>query len=80
LHNLLDFYFMVGAPRAIVDAALLIYRPPLLDILPMYIIFLLATPLVLRVTKYLPWKFVIGGSFMLWLLAQFGLRQACMIS
>ena len=49
LHNLLDFYFKVGAPRAIVDAALLIYRPPLLDILPMYIIFLLATPLVLSV-------------------------------
>lgn len=76
LHNLLDFYFKVGAPRAIVDAALLIYRPPLLDILPMYIIFLLATPLVLTVTKCRPWKYVLGGSFMLWLLAQFGLRQA----
>src|SRR3984885_436567 len=41
LHNLLDFYFMAGAKKAVMEAALLIYRPPLLDILPMYIIFLL---------------------------------------
>src|SRR6201987_6524812 len=43
LHNLLDFYFMVGAKQSITEAALLIYRPPLLDILPMYIIFLMFT-------------------------------------
>src|SRR5580692_4529085 len=35
LHNLLDFYF--SAPKqAMIYAALLVYRPPLLDILPMY--------------------------------------------
>ena len=44
LHNLLDFYFMVGPKQAITEAALLIYRPPLLDILPMYIIFLVFSP------------------------------------
>ena len=76
LHNLLDFYFSAGAQRAIVDAALLVYRPPLLDILPMYIIFLLLTPVVLTITKRVAWKYVIGGSFIFWLLAQFGLRQA----
>src|SRR5215831_15378334 len=43
LHNLLDYYFAAGPQRAIVDSALLIYRPPLLDILPMYIIFLALT-------------------------------------
>jgi len=43
LHNLLDFYFMAGAKQSIIEAALLIYRPPLLDILPMYIIFLAFT-------------------------------------
>lgn len=74
LHNLLDFYFAAGARRAIVDAALLIYRPALLDILPMYIMFLLITPLVLSVKKH--WKYVIGASFTVWLVAQFGLRQA----
>src|SRR5580698_6421224 len=43
LHNLLDFYFMVGAKQSVIEALLLIYRPPLLDILPMYIIFLIFT-------------------------------------
>jgi len=34
LHNLLDFYFAVGPKQPIIEAFLLIYRPPLLDILP----------------------------------------------
>src|ERR1700731_4990451 len=45
VHNLLNYYFTVGRPRAFIDAALMIYRPPLLDILPIYIIFLALTPL-----------------------------------
>ena len=76
LHNLLDFYFAVGPLRSGVDAALLVYRPPLLDILPMYIIFLLLTGAVMTVAARLGWKYVLGGSFALWLLAQFGLRQS----
>jgi hypothetical protein len=76
LHNLLDYYFYAGAPRAILDSALLVYCPPLLDILPMYIIFLVLTPLVLTITRRIPWKYVIGASFVVWFLAQFGLRQA----
>lgn len=75
LHNLLDFYFSVGGWRAMFDGALLIYRPPLLDILPMYIIFLALTPLALKLSQRLGWKFVVSGSVALWLLAQFGLRQ-----
>ena len=43
LHNLLDFYFNAGPKQAVTEAALLIYRPPLLDILPMYIMFLFFT-------------------------------------
>ena len=76
LHNLLNFYFTAGAHRAIADAALLVYRPPLLDILPMYIIFLLMTPVALTLTRRISWKYVISGGLLLWLLAQFGLRQA----
>jgi hypothetical protein len=76
LHNLLNFYFTAGAHRAVADAALLIYRPPLLDILPMYIIFLVATPGAMIMTRRMSWKHLISGSFLLWLLAQFGLRQA----
>lgn len=75
LHNLLDFYFAAGPVRSIVDGALLVYSPPLLDILPMYIIFLLLTPVVLMLAARVGWKYVLGGSSVLWLLAQFGLRQ-----
>lgn len=76
LHNLLDFYFVAGPARALTDSLLLIYRPPLLDIIPLYIIFLLLSPLILLVTAKIPWKYILAGSFAIWLLAQFGLRQA----
>jgi hypothetical protein len=76
LHNLLDFYFDAGARRAVVDAVLLIYRPPLLDILPMYILFLALTPVALSASRRFGWKLILAGGFTLWLLAQFGLRDA----
>ena len=76
LHNLLDFYSDAGSRRAAVDGALLVYRPPLLDILPMYIIFLALTPLALSASRRFGWKFTLSGGFTLWLLAQFGLRRA----
>jgi hypothetical protein len=75
LHNLLDFYFNAGARRAVVDGALLVYRPPLLDILPMYVIFLALTPLALILSRKIGWKLTIVGGFTVWVLAQFGLRQ-----
>jgi hypothetical protein len=74
LHNLLDFYFALPK-QAMIYGALLVYRPPLLDILPMYITFLLLTPLALAGAKKVGWRLVLGGGFTLWLLAQFGLRQ-----
>jgi hypothetical protein len=75
LHNLLDFYFNSGAKRAIIESALLIYRPPLLDILPMYVNFLALTPSVLMISRKIGWRLTLGGSFTLWLLAQFGWRE-----
>jgi hypothetical protein len=74
--NLLDFYF--AAPhRAIADALLLIYRPPLLDILPMYILFsVILTPLALRLGEKFGWKYVLGVSFAIWFAAQCGLKRA----
>jgi hypothetical protein len=74
LHNLLDFYFTTGRTRAFVDAALMLYRPPLLDILPIYIIFIALTPFALFLASRVGWKFVLSGGFVLWLFAQFGLR------
>ena len=74
LHNLLDSYFLAGRSRAFIDAALLLYRPPLLDILPIYIVFLLSTPFVILLASRWGWRYVFAGSFLLWLLAQFGFR------
>jgi hypothetical protein len=76
LHNLLDFYFTAGAKQAVMEAALLIYRPPLLDILPMYIIFLLFTSVAIPLARNIGWKPILWTSFAFWVLAQFGFRNA----
>jgi hypothetical protein len=76
LHNLLDFYFMAGPRQSIIEAVLLIYRPPLLDILPMYIIFLMLTSVALLLARRIGWKPILGVSFAFWGLAQFGFRGA----
>jgi hypothetical protein len=76
LHNLLDFYFIAGPKQAITEAALLIYRPPLLDILPMYIIFLMMSSVVILLARRTGWKPILWTSFAFWVLAQFGFRAA----
>jgi hypothetical protein len=76
LHNLLDFYFMVGHKQSIGEAALLIYRPPLLDILPMYIIFLMFTSIALLLARRIGWKPILWAAFAVWAVAQFGFRAA----
>jgi len=73
LTNLLDFYLAHPAV-AIVGSLLLIYCPPLLDILPMYVIFLLLTPFGLYLALRRGWKIIVLSSFTIWVLAQFGLR------
>jgi hypothetical protein len=75
LHNLLDFYFMVGAKQSISEAALLIYRPPLLDILPLYIIFLVFTSAALLLSRRIGWRPILLAALAVWMLAQFGFRQ-----
>jgi hypothetical protein len=74
VHNLLDFYFAAGRNRAFVDAALMLYRPPLLDILPIYIILMALTPFAIVLGARIGWKYVLPAGFTLWLLAQFGFR------
>jgi hypothetical protein len=76
LHNLLDFYFTAGAKQAVTEAALLIYRPPLLDILPMYIIFLMFTSVAIPTARRIGWKPILWTAFASWGLAQFGFRSA----
>jgi hypothetical protein len=74
LTNLLDFYLAHPA-TAIIGSVLLLYCPPLLDILPMYVIFLVFTPLVLSVAIRFGWRKILAASALVWLLAQFGLRD-----
>jgi hypothetical protein len=74
VHNLLDYYFTVGRTRAFIDGALMAYRPPLLDILPIYVILLAVTPFALVLGARFGWKYALTGGVILWLLAQFGLR------
>ena len=75
LTNLLDFY--IAHPlTAILGSVLLLYCPPLLDILPMYVTFLFFTPLLLSAGHRFGWKRILSLSGAIWLLAQFGLRDA----
>ncbi len=51
------------------------YRPSLLDILPMYIVFLALTPLAREIGRRWGWDPVVYVSFAVWAAAQFGLRH-----
>ncbi len=73
LTNMLDFY-LAHPVAGVVGALFLLYCPPLLDILPMYILFLFLSPLVLSAARRLGWRTVLAGSAALWLGAQFGLK------
>ena len=73
LQNLLSFY--VQDPRqAVIAAVLLEYRPSLLDILPLYIVFLALTPLARKIAQRWSWDPVVYSSVAVWMAAQFGLR------
>jgi hypothetical protein len=73
LQNLLSFYLQ-QPQHAAIAAALLLYRPSLLDILPMYIVFMILTPVARKIAQRWTWDVVIYISFAVWAAAQFGLR------
>ncbi|HTW74004.1 MAG TPA: OpgC domain-containing protein [Steroidobacteraceae bacterium] len=77
LYNLLHFYFAAGPGRAVPDSLMLIYRPPLLDIIPLYITFLFLSPFVLLITgrRARGWKYLLAASALIWLGAQLGLGR-----
>jgi len=74
ISNLLDFY-LAHPLVAIIGSVLLLYCPPLLDILPMYVTFLFFTPLLLWAAVRFGWNRILAVSGCIWLLAQFGLRD-----
>jgi hypothetical protein len=73
LQNLLSYYLQ-DPKHAIPAAALLEYRPSLLDILPMYIFFMIFTPLARKIAHRWSWDPVIYISFAIWVAAQCGIR------
>ncbi|HEX2539575.1 MAG TPA: OpgC domain-containing protein [Caldimonas sp.] len=73
--NLVSF-FLQQPIAAFVGALLLVYNPPLLDILPMYILFMLASPLALVQGAKHGWLGLLVGSGAIWLATQFGLSRA----
>lgn len=70
LYHLLDFYLEQPAV-ALWTAPLLVYQPPLLDILPMYIVFVIATPWLLGTAQREGWNRLLWLSVLVWLFAQF---------
>lgn len=74
ISNLLDFY-LAHPFVAVVGSVLLLYCPPLLDILPMYVTFLFFTPPLLSAAVRFGWSKILLLSGLVWLLAQFGLRD-----
>lgn len=74
LSDELDFY-LAHPGVAIIGSVFLLYCPPLLDILPMYVIFLFMTPMLLWAAARWSWKVVLSVSAAVWILAQIGLRD-----
>ena len=74
IKGLLTFYFAQPLD-ALIGGLLLVYEPPLLDILPIYVLFMLASPWVMSVGLRRGWAPVLAVSTALWFLAQFGLSQ-----
>jgi hypothetical protein len=64
LQNLLSSTCKV--PSRLIAAALLKYQPSLMDILPMYIVFMLLTPLARKVARSLGWGTDLFVSFVVW--------------
>jgi hypothetical protein len=75
INDLIDFY-RARPLTGMVSGLLLVYSPPMLDILPMYVLFLLVSPWLLRWAGRRGWSGVLRASFCLWAGAQFGLGEA----
>ena len=62
--------FLVHPWGALVLIPLLLHQPPLLDILPLYIIFLAVTPWLLAIARRKGWGIILSLSFLGWLAVQ----------
>lgn len=69
MKNMVHFYLHNPA-AGLWGGLLLIYNPPLLDILPLYVLLMLASPLALAIGMQYGWRPIFAGSILLWLIAQ----------
>jgi len=74
LKNLIGYYLENPVP-GLLGGILLIYNPPLLDILPLYVMLLLISPWILAHGMRHGWRSIFMVSVGLWLAAQFGLSS-----
>jgi hypothetical protein len=74
VRNLLDFYLQEPV-RALLGGLALVYNPPLLDILPLYVLFMLVSPVVLSAGLRGGWTPILLASLALWLASQFDLSE-----
>jgi hypothetical protein len=77
--NLLDQYFK-NPGAAMLAATALVFQPPLMDILPMYVVFSLLTPLVFWAANRWGWKRVLIASVGCWIISQFRVREMLLAS
>ena len=66
-------YYLHEPLHALVGSLLLVYTPPLLDILPLYVLFMLCSPVLLLHGLRNGWGAILAVSVALWLGAQFKL-------
>ena len=69
-------FFSKDPATALTAGFALVYNPPLLDILPMYVVLLAVTPLLLSYALRRSWWPIFALSAVLWTLAQFGAGRA----
>jgi hypothetical protein len=74
IRNLLDRY-LIDPWAAIGGSLALLFRPPLMDILPMYVLFSFLTPAAFGAARRWGWKTVLFASFSVWVIAQTDVRE-----
>jgi hypothetical protein len=74
IRNLLDHY-LANPWAAIAGSLVLLFRPPLMDILPMYILFSFLTSATFMAAQRWGWKTVLFVSFSAWVIAQTHVRD-----
>ena len=79
IRNLLDGYLM-NPWAAICGSLALLFRPPLMDILPMYVLFSFLTPAAFGAAQRWGWKTVLFVSFSVWVIAQTQVRDIMLVN